>query len=131
MASGKDTGFKITPDEIKAIAEQMKSLPHARDAAITSKRDALVSLAPAIKEMQDKGYTIAAIAEWLSRHTQVKVSAATLREAIKPRQRNVKTPIRQSRSKPKTPLPQPEITLLDTPSPRPTSDAATLPLDGL
>ncbi len=131
MASGKDTGFKITPDEIKAIAEQMKSLPHARDAAITSKRDALVSLAPAIKEMQDKGYTIAAIAEWLSRHTQVKVSAASLREAIKPRQRNVKSPIRQSISKPKTPLPQPEITLLDTPSPRPTSDAATLPLDGL
>lgn len=132
MATGKETGFKITHDEIRSISEQMKALPHARDAAITTKRDALVSLTPAIKEMQDKGYTIAVIAEWLARHTQIKVSTATLREAIKPRRRNVKTPIRQSKEKPDAPpAPQPQITLLDPRPSRSKPDTATLPLDGL
>lgn len=99
MAVGKETGFKISPDELKTIAEQMEALPHIRDAEITTKAKAIAELAPAVKAMREKGYSIDQIASWISHNTRIKVTTNTLRDGIKPRRRTVKQPVRQTRKK--------------------------------
>jgi hypothetical protein len=97
MVGGKEKNFRISPDELKAIADQMEALPHVRDAAITTKSKAIAELAPAIKAMRDKGYSVDQIASWITANTKISVTSNTVRDAVKPRRRQVKTAIRQIR----------------------------------
>lgn len=97
MVGGKDKNFRISPDELKAIANQMEALPHVRDAEITTKSKAIAELAPAIKAMRDKGYSVDQIASWISTNTKINVTSNTVRDAIKPRRRMVKTAVRQTK----------------------------------
>ena len=97
MVGGKEKNFSISPDDLKAIADQMEALPHVRDAAITTKAKAVAALTPAVRTMRDKGYSIDQIAAWISHNTKLKVTPSTLRDAVKPRRRQVKPPVRQTR----------------------------------
>lgn len=97
MVGGKEKTFRISQDELKTIANQMEALPHVRDAEITTKSKAVAELAPAVKAMRDKGYSIDQIASWISNNTKIKVTSNTLRDAIKPRRRQVKPAMRQTR----------------------------------
>lgn len=99
MSGGKEKSFRISPEELKEIADQMAALPHVRDAAITTKSKAIAELAPAVKAMQERGYSIEQIASWISHNTKIKVTVNTVRDAIKPRRRQVKKPVRQTRKK--------------------------------
>lgn len=72
----------ISREDVKAIAEQMKALPAARDAALLTKRAAIASLSGEIRAMRDKGYTIDQIAIWLRDNTTLAASAATIRSAL-------------------------------------------------
>jgi hypothetical protein len=97
MVGGKEKNFRISPDELKAIANQMEALPHVRDADITTKSKAIAELAPAIKAMRDKGYSVDQIASWISTNTKINVTSNTVRDAVKPRRRQVKPAVRQTR----------------------------------
>ncbi len=97
MAGGKEKNFRISPDELKEISDQMKALPHVRDAEITTKSKAVAELAPAIKAMRDNGYSVDQIASWISSNTKIRVTSNTVRDAIKPRRRQVKQAIRQTK----------------------------------
>lgn len=124
MVGGKEPGFRISPDELKEIAAQMEALPHVRDAAITTKSKAVAGLAQAVRTMRDKGYSIDQIAAWISQNTKIKVTPNTLRDAIKPRRRLVKPPVRQARKQAETAhptAPKIEMTGPAEPSPPPGS----------
>jgi hypothetical protein len=120
MVGGKEKSFRISQDELKAIADQMEALPHVRDAEITTKSKAVAELAPAIKTMRDKGYSIDQIAAWISSNTKIRVTSNTLRDAIKPRRRQVKPAMRQTRKKGEdTQSAAPKIELIKATEPSP------------
>lgn len=86
-ASSVKSTIRISRDELQVIAEKMQAVPHAREADFTSKKEAIDGLSTAIKSMRDKGYSVAQIADWLTKNTPLEVTVATLRSAMSGKRR--------------------------------------------